>query len=262
MDTDDLKRRFKNSLASGLAFGSGLALGSVVMQLLFILYGRLTPGTLDETTRFTVGILVIFAIAMLAGGIGGFAGGWTYPVVSRERGRFGYAWHSALSFGIPYGTVLYLLVFIIYALAVGDQTAVQPGRFAALFSILGGALGLVYGLVLGLITVGRRFFRVLLAGLVGFALGGAGLGLALWAFLGQLPTGALASEGPYWVVLLGVFVFGLVGGTVMGFVYDGMAHDNRERKPLTRTWKIILSIVAAGIILSVGARMWGLFLWW
>ena len=260
MAARELRRRLKNSLVSGIAFGGGLALGSIAMQLLFGLFSRLPPGNLDENTRFTLGILLVFAIAMAGGGIGGFAGGWTFRVVGRDRGRFGYAWHSALSFGIPYGTVLYLLVFLIYSLSIGDQAAVRPGRYVALFSILGGTLGFVYGLILGLLTVGRRFLRVLLGSLAGFALGGAGLGLALWAFLEQLPAGAMTSEGPYWLVLLGLFVLGLVGGTALGFAYDGLAHDTRGRKPLTRTSKVILGIVAAVLVLFVGVRLWGLLL--
>jgi hypothetical protein len=189
--------------------------------LLFILFSRLASGAIeDETTRFTLGVLLVFAIAMTGGGIGGFIGGWTLPVVGRPRGRWGYSWKSAFSLGIPYGTVMYLLIFLIYTLAIGDQAAVPPRQFAILFSIMGGALGLVVGLVLGLTTVGRRFLRVVAAGLVGFALGGIGLGLALWAFLDRLPTGAMASEGPYGIVLLGLFCLGLLGGTALGFVYD------------------------------------------
>jgi hypothetical protein len=94
---------------------------------------RLSPGILDETTRFALGILHVFAIAMTGGGIGGFAGGWTFPVVRRDPGRFGYAWHSALSFGIPYGTVLYLLVFLIELVTIYHSPSHSP---RVLFSTL------------------------------------------------------------------------------------------------------------------------------
>jgi len=53
MGIGELRRRFKNSLVSGIAFGGGLALGSVVMQLLFGLVSRLSPGILDERGHFS-----------------------------------------------------------------------------------------------------------------------------------------------------------------------------------------------------------------
>jgi hypothetical protein len=262
MKTQTIRSRLKSAAASGLGYGLGLAAGSVVMQLIFSSVHLPERGFFDDDTRFMIGLLLVFAIAMLGGGIGGFVGGWTLPTVGRPRGRWGYAWHSAISLGIPYGTVLYLLVFIIFSVAVGDNVGVTPQQGASLFGVLGGLFGAAVGLLLGVVTVGRRFLRVTLAGLVGFAIGGAGLGLAVWAFFSRLPRGAMTSEGPYLFIVLGIFLLGLGGGTGFGYAFDGLAYaaSQQERKPQTKRAKIIWGVVAAVCLLLFVSWLWPMLL--
>ncbi len=257
---NDHKRRWKNMLTAGLAYGGGLVVGSIVAQFLFRTFSlERFQGRVEESVLFTIGLLLVFAIAMIGGSIGGFIGGYTLPVVGRERGRWGYAWRSAPSVGVPFGTILYLLVFLIYTLAVGDLIAVPPDKYAVLFAVLGAFIGLMVGLLLGLLTVGRRFWRVALAGLIGFSAGGVGLGLGYWAFLDSIPPGGLAHEGSYPILLLGIFAFGLGGGSAFGYVYDRLAYVlPGVRKPPSRRAKIIRGLLIAGAVLFVVGKFWPL----
>jgi phosphatidylserine/phosphatidylglycerophosphate/cardiolipin synthase-like enzyme len=255
-----ITQRLKSSLPTGLAYGFGLAAGSIVAQLIFLSV-RLPEQPLlgNAGLRLVVGVLLIFAIAILGGGIGGFIGGWTLPMVGRIRGRWGYAWHSALSLGLPFGTALYLLVFIFYILIVGDRSGLDAQQSTVLFAILGGFFGIAAGLLLGLSTVGRRFLRIVLAGLVGFAIGGIGLGLAIWYFFLRLPRGALAYQGPYGFLLLGLFLFGLCGGTALGFAFDSLSSaPTPETKPASRRTKIVRGVLAVGLLLFVVVALWPL----
>ncbi len=258
MNNDDVKRRLKHVLIAALAYGGGLALGSIAAQLLFRLLSRHPfRGLIPENVLFTIGLLLVFAIAMFGGGIGGFVGGYTLPTVDRPRGRWGYAWHSAVSLGLPFGTILYLLVFLIYSLAVGDLVAIPPDKYAVLFAILGAVIGGLVGLLLGLFTVGKRFWRVVLAGMLGFGLGGIGLGLGYWAFLGTIPIGGLAHEGSYPVLLVGIFAFGFGGGAALGYVYDRLAYVlPHERRLLSRRARIALIVIA--VLLDLW-KFWPMF---
>ena len=255
MHDDHINRRLRNMLTAALAYGGGLALGSIVIQLLFRLLSlRHFQGYVAEDVLFVIGLLLVFAVAMLGGGIGGFLGGYTLPTVDRPRGRWGYAWRSALSLGIPFGTIFYFLTFIVYSLVVGDLTAISPEKYAVLFAILGAILGTVVGLFLGLLTVGKRFWRVALAGALGFGLGGTGLGLGYWAFLNTIPIGGLAREGSYPVLLLGVFAFGLGGGAALGYAYDRLAYVlPHERKILSRRVKFLLGLA---VLLLAAWKFW------
>jgi phosphatidylserine/phosphatidylglycerophosphate/cardiolipin synthase-like enzyme len=239
---------WRRIIKTGLAYGGGLMLGNVLSQLLFSVLSPEPYGQLGQGARLLIGIILVMIITGLGGGIGGFLGGWTLPVIGQSRGKFGYAWRSALSVALVYGTILLLAVFALAMLTMRDAAFMPAGPFAKAFLLVGLIVGALIGLLLGLLTVGwRRMGSVILASLTGFGVGGSLLGVAVWAYLRDAPAGSIY-EGAYAILLLGVLAFGLFGGLAIGLAYDRL--DRRQSgyqpRPLPR-WVRIASFAAAGL---------------
>jgi hypothetical protein len=116
--------------------------------------------------------------------LGGFIGGLTLETGQRTRGRWGYTFHSALVFALGYSWVLFPVGLVVSLLSFYNLDAIPTHLFSIVFDIVGAIFGSINGLLLGLLTVGgRRAWRVVLARLAGFGLGGACFGLGLHAFV-------------------------------------------------------------------------------
>ena len=175
---------------TGLAYGGGLMLGNIVSQLLFSVLSPEPYGSLGEAARLIIGIVLVMVVTGLGGAIGGFLGGWTLPVIGEPKGKYGFAWRSAISLGIVYGIFLLLAVFGISMLTMRDAAFMPVGPFMKVYLLVGMIMGALIGLLLGLTTVGwRRTGSVIIACIAGFGLGGAALGAGIWAYLGSAPPG-------------------------------------------------------------------------
>ena len=86
---------------TGLAYGGGLMVGNIVSQLLFNVLSPKPYGSLDEEARLIIGIVLVMFITGLGGAIGGFLGGLTLPVIGETKGKYSFAWRSAISVGRP-----------------------------------------------------------------------------------------------------------------------------------------------------------------
>ncbi len=214
---------WRGILITGLAYGGGLAVGNVASQILF---GVLSPhvyGSLGAAVRLTIGIVVVMVITGLGGAVGGFLGGWTLPIIGEPRGKYGFAWRSAIAVGVVYGTFLLVAVFGLSMLTSRDAAFMPVGPFVNAYLFVGLIFGALFGTILGFLTVGwRKTGSVFIAGVVGFALGGAALGVGIWAYLGSAPPGGLR-EGTAIYLLLGLLSFGLFGGLAIGFAFDRLA---------------------------------------
>jgi hypothetical protein len=108
---------------------------------------------------------------------------------------------------------------------------------------------LIFGLILGLSTVGwRQVWRILLATIIGFGLGGAALGYGLR--MAYYPA-TLGHPLPNIVIVLPVlaFVFFAVGGIFLGWVYEWVTHwrvDNVPEEPAR--WVKIAGVIAAILV--------------
>ena len=108
-------------------------------------------------------------------------------------------------------------------LTMRDAAFMPVDPFMKVYLFVGMFMGALIGLLLGLTTVGwRRTGSVILASVAGFGLGGAVLGAGIWAYLGSAPPGGLY-EGDHILLLIGLFVFGLLGGLAIGFAFDRLA---------------------------------------
>jgi len=215
---------------TGLAYGGGLMVGNIASQLLLSVLSPEPYASLSEEARLIIGIALVMFVTGLGGAIGGFLGGWTLPVIGEPKGKYGFAWRSAISVGIAYGIFLLLIVFGLSIMAMRAAAFIPVGPFMQVYLIVGMIMGALIGLLLGLSTVGwRRTGSVIIAGIVGFGLGGAALGVGIWAYLGSVPPGGLYG-GDHILLLIGLFAFGFLGGLALGFAFDRLARKDTGLK--------------------------------
>jgi phosphatidylserine/phosphatidylglycerophosphate/cardiolipin synthase-like enzyme/uncharacterized membrane protein YidH (DUF202 family) len=191
----------------------------------------------------------VILIMALAGGIGGFLGGWTLPVVGKERGKYGLAKPTAISMGVVFGTLLFLAVVGISLLTRPDVTSAPAIDYVRIFLFVGAIFGLVYGLLQGVTTVGlRRTGSIVLASTLGFAMGGAGFGLGFWLYFGSVVPQTLGS-GMHIYLLLGLFLFGFAGGVTLALAYHRLAkrqsREDEGAKPAKK--RSVLYYVMVGV---------------
>ncbi len=250
-------KHISKSLRSGLAYGLGLALGNLFSAFIFNNVSMEWLAS-EGSGRLILGIILAFVIAGIAGAIGGFSGGMTLYTVRRSRGRWGYAWRSALVFGFGYGLMLFPLGLVISLLGFYAGEEIASSGFGLSMGIFGAIFGLVVGGFLGLITVGlRRALRVLSMSLIGFGLGGAILGLCLHAYLYSVVYGQTRAGQLLWL-LLGLFIFGAFGGAFLGFIYSYLSAEAVDapalpRGALSAAWRIGL-IVAVVLVFILTFR--------
>jgi phosphatidylserine/phosphatidylglycerophosphate/cardiolipin synthase-like enzyme len=128
---------------------------------------------------------------------------------------------------VVYGTFLLVAIFGLSMLTMRDAAFMPVGPFMNAYLFIGIIFGGLFGSLLGFTTVGwRKTGSVFIAGVVGFALGGAALGVGIWAYLGSAPPGGLR-EGTWLYLLLGLFAFGFLGGLSVGFAFD--RHARRDK---------------------------------
>ena len=235
---------------SGLAYGLGLVFGNAFAYLITDNIITIVPeqDALSDINILLAGLLLAFISAGLAGGIGGFIGGWSLPAVDRSNGRWGYGWQSALCLALTYATFLFMAALLVSLLSFYAVAEVPPSDFAILFMAIGALSGAVSGLLLGLLTVGwRRTAFVTLAALIGFGLGGSGLGLGLRASLMSVKQGHLDGS-QFLPLLLGIGSLGLLGGGTLGIIYNYLAGRPLEARPSTRARRRLLWTYGATIV--------------
>lgn len=263
MSGDQSKHAACQVLGSGLAYGLGLVLGQTLGFLVADSFSLVASPDQESGTSFLlVGIFLALLIYGLSGAVGGFAGGWSLPLVSRQpsagnregavkkTGRWGYAWQGAISLGVPYGTFLLVATLLTSLLSFYYVSEIPRAQFATQFMLVGALFGALSGLLLGIVTVGwRRSGRVVLAALIGFGLGGALLGLGLRGFLVSVTAGDLAS-GRIQFLVLGLLSFGFLGGSALGLVYSHMSRRPATSKLNARS-RLAMLIAAAVVVISV-----------
>ena len=239
---------WRGIIRTGLAYGGGLMVGNIISEILFSVLSPEPYGSLGEAARLIIGIVLVMVITGFGGAIGGFLGGWTLPVIGEPKGRYGFAWRSAISLGIVYGIFLLLAVFGISMLTMRDAAFLPVGPFMKVYLLVGMIMGALIGLLLGLTTVGwRRTGSVIIASIAGFGLGGAALGAGIWAYLGSAPPGGLY-EGKYILLLIGLFGFGLFGGLAIGFAFDRLARrDTGVKGAPMRPWLRVVLYTLLGL---------------
>lgn len=245
---------------SGLFYGFGLVLGGFLSSFLFRIVTLDSIAHLNDAVRLLIGILLAFVINGLGGAVGGFTGGYSLPLIDQTRGRWGNAWRSAFSIGLPYGLSLYPIILVFSLFAFFTVEVPYTGVSIAIM-LVAAVFGVLASLLMGMLVIGRRgISRLVWAGILGFAVGGAILGSCLWAYLFSIRSGGVNSGQWLWVVI-GLFAFGLVGGGAWGYVFARLV--GLERSPIRRgfSWRrfavmsvvlILLVIILRPVFAAVG----------
>ncbi|MCP4357566.1 MAG: hypothetical protein GY796_06075 [Chloroflexi bacterium] len=255
---DRIDKHNQNGMKSAAAYGGGWVVGILLSSFII---GSISIKPVEDAAgqaaRLIVGILLAFFIAGIGGGIGSFIGGYTLPMVRRERGRWGYAWRSAISLGTMFGAFMFPAGFIVAMMIFYTNGAdISIFRFGMLFLLIGAIYGALAGVVLAALTVGRvGLGRVVRAAAVGFGLGGSLLGIGIRQYLFSFDAAAPGSENRLWLIL-GFLGFSLIGGYALGAMYSLMAHELPNKPPESRRRVWLRRGIATALILFL---IFGLF---
>ena len=243
---DKLQSHLPYAVRSSLAYGLGMGLTTLITGLLYVAVDFTGIGLRIPTELLFVGVVLALLIEAIGSSVGGAIGSLSLSLPPEKQiSKRGKAWRGALSMGIVFSTVLFLSILILFLLSFYSRYDLESSRFSFLFVIVGVVFGGLFGLLLGLLLVRKHgVWQVLLASLVGFGIGGFGLGEFLRRYLLTIESANLQSGNPL-LLFLGFLIFGLVGGAALGFVFSYLS-----TKPVTprkaRWW---YWAIAGGVVL-------------
>jgi phosphatidylserine/phosphatidylglycerophosphate/cardiolipin synthase-like enzyme len=227
-----------------------------IFALYFLIRSKLLSTPLSLIPEEQSLVLLISSITLLVlgigltTGIGGALGGYALSTIDLIYPRRKYIWRTAITAGITQAMLILPLILLTAVISLYNNGLDRdPTGQVIVFGIYGVLFGIIFGLILGLATLDwRQVWRVLLASITGFGLGGAAVGYGLW--LAYYPA-TLGEPLPNLIVLLPIisFVFFALGGIFIGWVYEWVTHwrvDNVPDEPAR--WVKIAGVLAALII--------------
>jgi hypothetical protein len=246
---------FRSVLVSGLAFGVGGAIGNFALYLL-IRSGLLSwpVNLIPEDQSFVILLLAISMVILgiaISAGLGGAIGGYALSTIDPIYSRSKYIWRTAIATGVTEGLLILPLLLLIAIIALYNNGLDRdPTGQIIVFGIFGALFGIIFGLIQGLTTVGwRQVWRVLLASVIGFGLGGAVVGYGLR--IAYYPA-TLGESTPEFTLILPIltFIFFGIAGLFIGWVYEWVTHWRVENVPnQPARWVKVLGVMA-GIVIA------------
>ena len=185
--------------------------------------------------------------------------GWLWALPSTASTAWPYAGVTFLQVASPLACckscssssfILILALLFVY----NNNADVNPKGLAFLFGVFGLIYGLLISLLLGLTSVGwRHFWRVMLAGVAGYLLGGIATGLLLWLY-GRATDQGYRIAGLLLVLAMAI-ALQFFGGGLLGWEYHRLARKRQEGGALpaqvSLVWRWIG--IAVGVIILVGS---------
>lgn len=248
---ESIKPHIQPALKNSLILGAGLALTAVINSLLFNLV-NLTPVEASiEAELLIFGVLLAIFIVAVGAAVGGAIGSVALPLPpDTPKSRWGKAWRGGLSMGPLFSLIIFVSGLTLSLFAFYDITEVSNFKFSLIFAVVGALFGGTYGLLLGLLLVKNHgVWHVVLAGLIGFAVGGFGLGEGVRQFLLTITHGNPDTGHRIWLVL-GYLLFGLVGGAALGFAFSYVSHKKASVHK-RKVWHWVVGGVLALLLIIV-----------
>lgn len=255
MATQSTPSYLRNALvgAIGLTLGGilGVALTYLLLQspLLGWLVGLAPEG--QPLVGLYIGLIAAYLLITIGAGLGMLLGGWALHQIDSEGNRRRYLVGSGFAFGIAQGLLIIPILLALALTALYTNGVIgERNRYGLLFFIFGLLYGVVAGLLFGLITVRlRRSWRVALAAVLGFGLGGGLMGILIRTVNLQA-FAALGFLGALLALLLLALALYAPAGALLGLAFASNAATRRARgaeavEPgRAQTW----GIVAVGVI--------------
>ena len=142
---------------------------------------------------------------------------------------------SGLSMGLVFSTVMFVLGLALSLFSFYGIAEVDSSKFSFSVAVAGILFGGLFGLLLGLVMMKNHgIWYVVLASMVGFGVGGFGLGEALRRYLLSVKHANLETGNRFWLVLA-LFIFGLVGGAALGYIFSYLSEKTSPPKK-TKWW--------------------------
>lgn len=244
----------KSIFLSCLGFGIGGVIGNFVLFLLIrsqILNWPLNfiPEGQALVLLLSTIVLVVLGVGITTG-IGGALGGYVLSIIDPIFPRRKYIWRTAIAAGVTEGLLIIPLILFAVILALYNNGLDRdPSGQVIIFGIFGIVFGIIFGLILGFSTIDwRQVWRILLASMIGFGLGGAAVGYGIR--VAYYPA-SLGEELPNFTLLLPLFsfIFFGIGGIFMGWAYEWVTQwrvDNAPDEPAR--WVKVAGVIAAVII--------------
>jgi phosphatidylserine/phosphatidylglycerophosphate/cardiolipin synthase-like enzyme len=244
----------RSILFGGLAFGLGGVIG--IFALYFMLRSELLQYPLiiipeEQSLVLLIGAITLLVLGIgLTTGLGGALGGYALSSIDPIYPRGNYIWRTAIAAGVTQAILIIPLILLTALIALYNNGLDRDFTGQVIvFGVYGVIFGIVFGLILGLTTLDwRQVWRILLATITGFGLGGAAIGYGLW--VAYYPA-TLGEPLPSFLVVLPILsiVFFGFGGIFIGWVYEWVTHwrvDNVPDEPAR--WVKIAGVLAALII--------------
>ncbi len=218
--------------AIGLTLGgmAGLLLISLLLQSRFL--GWLARLVVDQQPLIAlyIGLIGAYLCIALGAGLGMVLGGLALHRIDPSGNRRRYLLGSSFAFGLAEGLLVIPLLLVLAMSALYTNGVIgERNRYGLLFLIFGLLYGAVAGLWLALITVRlRRSWRVFLAALVGFGLGGGLMGIILRSISLQAFS-SLGFIGTLLALLLLALALYAPAGALLGLAYASNANVRQAK---------------------------------
>jgi hypothetical protein len=261
---DRIKSHTWRAIATGaLYYGGGALLGALFsfillrLQLLDILFFWVPEG--QPLVQLLTGLVTILIGIGLGGGLAGALGGRALARIDPNYAQRKYVWRSGLAIGLTLGLLSILLILLTALMALYNPGSTrEPWAFIVLFAIYGLLYGLVSGLILGFSTVRfRDSWRVILASLTGFTLGGAVLGYGMWRIFIDT-TQNRSTTGSLILLLILWFLMFALGGAFLGWAYSSIGYRRTlalgMEKPLPMFARVLFIAVGVALALTLIAN--------
>lgn len=253
-------------LRSFLINGFGYVAGAIVGYLYIYLIGRLgltswlfnLVGEEQTFLQLLAVPLIAWFMLTLGGAITGGIGGWILASSIKTERRGKLIAGSSVAFAGSTGILVMVFLLLTSFIALYNNfTAERIEQFGILFGLYGLAFGLLTGLMQAFTTVRlRHTWRVILASILGFTLGGVitGLLIRLVNPLDGLDTYPILTTLVLLIALLSPYFF---GGGLLGLAYNriaGYAVDAGEEIETIQSprWQIVVvAILALFVIVPI-----------
>lgn len=241
-----IKPHFFQGVKSGLVYGLGFIITSVLTSILFNIVDLTPVSAKMEAKLLIVGVLLALFIVAVSATVGSAIGSISLPLpADTQKSKWRKAWRGGLSMGPLFSLLIFLSGLMFSLFSFYNLTEISSLKFSFTFVVVGALFGGLSSWLLGLLLVRNHgVWQIVLAGLVGFGLGGLGLGEGVRQYLLTVKHANLETGNGIWLVTAYLF-FGMVGGAALGFVFSYISQQETAPKHKAKAWHWVV----AGILM-------------